>query len=44
MIGTGIGGIRTLEARTHPSRRGADRVSPLSIPLLMSNAAAGAMR
>ena len=42
MIGTGIGGIGTIEAQQDVLRdRGAKRVSPLAVPLLMSNAAAG---
>jgi 3-oxoacyl-[acyl-carrier-protein] synthase II len=42
VIGTGIGGIGTLEAQHVVMReQGAERVSPLSIPLLMANAAAG---
>jgi 3-oxoacyl-[acyl-carrier-protein] synthase II len=42
VIGTGIGGIGTIEAQQDVLRdRGAKRVSPLSVPLLMSNAAAG---
>jgi 3-oxoacyl-[acyl-carrier-protein] synthase II len=42
LIGTGIGGIDTLE-RQHVilQQEGADRISPLSIPLLMANAASG---
>ncbi len=42
LIGTGIGGIDTLE-RNHVilQEQGADRISPLSIPLLMANAASG---
>ncbi|MBA3264432.1 MAG: beta-ketoacyl-ACP synthase II [Thermoleophilaceae bacterium] len=42
LIGTGIGGIDTLE-RQHLilQQQGADRISPLSIPLLMANAASG---
>jgi 3-oxoacyl-[acyl-carrier-protein] synthase II len=42
LIGTGIGGIDTLE-RQHVilQEQGADRISPLSIPLLMANAASG---
>jgi len=42
VIGTGIGGIGTLE-REHIvlQQEGADRISPLSIPLLMANAASG---
>src|SRR3954470_3919320 len=42
VIGTGIGGIRTIEAQQDALReRGPGRVSPLAVPLLMSNAAAG---
>jgi 3-oxoacyl-[acyl-carrier-protein] synthase II len=42
VIGTGIGGIGTIEAQQDVLReRGARRVSPLAVPLLMSNAAAG---
>jgi 3-oxoacyl-[acyl-carrier-protein] synthase II len=42
VIGTGIGGIGTLEAQHVVMRdQGPERVSPLSIPLLMANAAAG---
>jgi 3-oxoacyl-[acyl-carrier-protein] synthase II len=42
VIGTGIGGIETIEAQQDVMReRGPGRVSPLSVPLLMSNAAAG---
>jgi 3-oxoacyl-[acyl-carrier-protein] synthase II len=42
VIGTGIGGIGTIEAQQDVLReRGAQRVSPLAVPLLMSNAAAG---
>jgi 3-oxoacyl-[acyl-carrier-protein] synthase II len=42
VIGTGIGGIGTIETQQDVLRdRGAGRVSPLSVPLLMSNAAAG---
>jgi 3-oxoacyl-[acyl-carrier-protein] synthase II len=42
LIATGIGGIDTLE-KQHLilQQEGADRISPLSIPLLMPNAAAG---
>ena len=42
VIGTGIGGIGTLE-RQHVmlQEQGADSISPLSIPLLMANAASG---
>jgi 3-oxoacyl-[acyl-carrier-protein] synthase II len=42
VIGTGIGGIGTLEANhILLLDEGADRISPLSIPLLMANAASG---
>ncbi len=42
IIGTGIGGIGTLETQHIVLRdQGADRISPLSIPLLMANAASG---
>ena len=42
VIGTGIGGIGTLEHQHIILRdEGADRISPLSIPLLMANAASG---
>ncbi len=42
LIGTGIGGINTLEEQHVVLReQGAQRVSPLSIPLLMGNAATG---
>ena len=42
VIGTGIGGIGTLEAQHIVMRdQGADKISPLSIPLLMANAASG---
>ena len=40
VIGTGIGGIGTLEGQHIVMReQGAERISPLSIPLLMANAA-----
>jgi 3-oxoacyl-[acyl-carrier-protein] synthase II len=44
VIGTGIGGIGTLE-REHVVLRdkGPERVSPLAIPLLMANAASGVL-
>ena len=44
VIGTGIGGIGTLE-RQHVTLRdqGPERVSPLAIPLLMANAASGVL-
>ncbi len=42
LIGTGIGGIGTLEEQHIILRdQGGDRISPLSIPLLMANAASG---
>jgi 3-oxoacyl-[acyl-carrier-protein] synthase II len=42
VIGTGIGGIGTLETQHIVMRdEGAERISPLSIPLLMANAASG---
>ena len=44
VIGTGIGGIGTLE-RQHVTLRdqGPERVSPLAIPRLMANAASGVL-
>jgi 3-oxoacyl-[acyl-carrier-protein] synthase II len=42
VIGSGIGGMRTLEDSCNTLReKGPERVSPLSIPLLMGNAASG---
>ena len=42
LIGTGIGGIGTLETQHIVlQQEGAERISPLSIPLLMANAASG---
>jgi 3-oxoacyl-[acyl-carrier-protein] synthase II len=42
VIGTGIGGIGTLEEQHLVlQEQGADRISPLAIPLLMANAASG---
>jgi 3-oxoacyl-[acyl-carrier-protein] synthase II len=42
LIGTGIGGIGTLETQhIILQEQGADRISALSIPLLMANAASG---
>ncbi len=42
VIGSGIGGMRTLEdSCTVLRERGPERVSPLCIPLIMGNAAAG---
>jgi 3-oxoacyl-[acyl-carrier-protein] synthase II len=44
VIGTGIGGIGTIEDQHIVMRdRGPERVSPLSIPLLMANAASGVL-
>jgi 3-oxoacyl-[acyl-carrier-protein] synthase II len=44
VIGTGIGGLGTLEAQHDVLRtQGARRLSPLAIPLLMANAAAAAI-
>lgn len=44
IIGTGIGGMQTLEAsHTVLLERGAKNVSPLSVPLMMSNAAPAAV-
>jgi 3-oxoacyl-[acyl-carrier-protein] synthase II len=42
VIGTGIGGIGTLESQhIVMQEQGPERISPLSIPLLMANAASG---
>jgi 3-oxoacyl-[acyl-carrier-protein] synthase II len=42
VIGTGIGGLGTMESGHDVLRdRGADRVPPLSVPMMMTNAAAG---
>ncbi len=42
LIGTGIGGIDTLEQQhIILQQQGGERISPLSIPLLMANAASG---
>ncbi|MBA2630446.1 MAG: beta-ketoacyl-ACP synthase II [Thermoleophilaceae bacterium] len=44
VIGTGIGGIGLIEEQhTIMEERGADRVSPLAIPMLMANAASGVL-
>jgi 3-oxoacyl-[acyl-carrier-protein] synthase II len=44
VIGTGIGGLGTMEAGHDALRdRGPDRVPPLSVPLMMTNAAAGVL-
>ena len=42
VMGTGIGGIETIETQLAVlHERGADAVSPLAVPMMMSNAAAG---
>ena len=42
VIGTGVGGLDTIEAEHDVLReRGRERVSPLTVPMLMANAAAG---
>jgi 3-oxoacyl-[acyl-carrier-protein] synthase II len=42
VMGTGIGGIGTIEAQLDVLReRGAEAVSPLAVPMLMANAASG---
>ncbi|HLM87094.1 MAG TPA: beta-ketoacyl-ACP synthase II [Solirubrobacteraceae bacterium] len=44
VLGTGIGGIETLvNGQDSLRERGAEAVSPLSVPLMMSNAGAGAL-
>jgi 3-oxoacyl-[acyl-carrier-protein] synthase II len=44
VIGTGIGGLGTMEAGHDVLRdRGAERVPPLAVPLMMTNAAAGVL-
>ncbi|HUR85534.1 MAG TPA: beta-ketoacyl-[acyl-carrier-protein] synthase II [Solirubrobacteraceae bacterium] len=44
VLGTGIGGISTLETNHDSLRdRGADSVSPLAVPLMMSNAGSAAL-
>jgi 3-oxoacyl-[acyl-carrier-protein] synthase II len=44
VLGTGIGGIATLvDGQDTLRERGGDYVSPLSVPLMMSNAGAGAL-
>jgi 3-oxoacyl-[acyl-carrier-protein] synthase II len=44
VLGTGIGGIRTLvDGQDTLRERGPQYVSPLSVPLMMSNAGAGAL-
>jgi 3-oxoacyl-[acyl-carrier-protein] synthase II len=42
IMGSGIGGIKTIEDGTHVIRdKGTDRISPFTVPRLMANAAAG---
>jgi 3-oxoacyl-[acyl-carrier-protein] synthase II len=44
VVGTGVGGLGTIEAQHDVLRdRGPERVSPLSVPLLMANAATAAL-
>src|SRR4051794_11086750 len=44
VIGTGIGGIGTIEDQHDTLReQGSERVSPLSVPLMMANAASGVL-
>jgi 3-oxoacyl-[acyl-carrier-protein] synthase II len=44
VIGTGIGGIGTIEAQHDTLReQGSERVSPLAVPLMMANAASGVL-
>jgi len=44
VVGTGVGGLGTIEAQHDVLRdRGPGRVSPLSVPLLMANAATAAL-
>jgi 3-oxoacyl-[acyl-carrier-protein] synthase II len=44
LIGTGIGGLGTIEAQHDVlRRRGAARVSPLAVPMMMANAATAAV-
>ncbi|MGI8440149.1 MAG: beta-ketoacyl-ACP synthase II [Thermoleophilaceae bacterium] len=44
VVGTGVGGLETIEAQHDVLRdRGPERVSPLSVPLLMANAATAAL-
>ena len=44
MLGTGVGGISTLvDGQDTLRERGAERVSPLAVPLMMSNAAVAAL-
>jgi 3-oxoacyl-[acyl-carrier-protein] synthase II len=44
IVGTGIGGIGTIEEQHVVLRdEGTDRVSPLAVPLMMANAAAGVL-
>jgi 3-oxoacyl-[acyl-carrier-protein] synthase II len=42
VVGTGVGGLTTLEAQvTLYAEKGADRVSPFLVPMMMTNATAG---
>src|SRR5271156_5418876 len=44
VLGTGIGGVGTLgDGQDTPPERGGEYVSPLAVPLMMSNAGAGAL-
>jgi 3-oxoacyl-[acyl-carrier-protein] synthase II len=44
IIGTGIGGLGTIEEQHHVlDEHGPERVSPLAVPMLMANAAAGVL-
>jgi 3-oxoacyl-[acyl-carrier-protein] synthase II len=44
IIGTGIGGLGTIEEQHNVlNEHGAERVSPLAVPMLMANAAAGVL-
>jgi 3-oxoacyl-[acyl-carrier-protein] synthase II len=44
IVGTGIGGIGTIEEQHDTLReQGSERVSPLAVPLMMANAAAGVL-
>jgi 3-oxoacyl-[acyl-carrier-protein] synthase II len=42
VVGTGVGGLTTLEAQVNlNTAKGADRVSPFLVPMMMTNATAG---
>ncbi|CAA9238917.1 MAG: 3-oxoacyl-[acyl-carrier-protein] synthase, KASII [uncultured Acidimicrobiales bacterium] len=42
VVGTGVGGLQTLEAQINLyQEKGADRVSPFLVPMMMTNASAG---